>query len=95
MPGTARPAVDTETFVTSFRRKVDPLLRATGIDPRRLAVVVAQNGGDLTVSFTGPRPPAPVRQAIAVHVLEAVGALGRTVGDVDVRFVPRSDRPAA
>ena len=73
-------------FVREVRRRIAPLLRGAGIDPALPGCWVTWHGPDVDLHFAGIDPSPSVRQAIGVNALSAVGALGRTVGNVTVSF---------
>lgn len=78
-------------FMDAFRPSVLHLLERDGIDASGVTCQLHADLGTVSVHLGGCRPSPATRRAIAVRVLDAVGALGRTVGDVTVLY----DTPAA
>lgn len=62
------------------------LLDAAGIDPASLACAIEQHFPRLLVVLSGPTVSKRLKQALAVRVLDAVRASGRTYGAVDVSY---------
>lgn len=81
------PAFAKESFLSEIRRRVRPLLHGAGIDPTSVDWSLESDGPRLIVRCEGAVIDPRSRQAITVRVLEAVGALERTVGDVAVSFL--------
>ena len=80
------PASPEAHFVREVRRRIEPLLIGAGIDPMLPGCSLIWHGSDLDLHIGGIDPSPSVRQAIGVNALSAVGALGRTVGNVTVSF---------
>ncbi len=66
--------------------RVRPVLSAASIDPDTVACDIERVEGALEAHVTLPRPPdRRLEQALAVRVLDAVRASGRTYGQVSVQ----------
>jgi len=68
----------------SILRRVSPVLRAVGVDDHEVACDVLGSVRELRVVLRGPSVCETVRDALAVRVLDAVHADGRTFGPVAV-----------
>jgi hypothetical protein len=66
--------------------RIRPVSEAAGLDPESVACDIQRNGGALVVHLTVPIVvAADLEQAMAVRVLDAVRASGRTYGQVGVQ----------
>lgn len=75
---------DGDALRRSILRRVAPVLRAAGVDDHELACDLLGSVHDLRVILRGPDACEGVRDALAVRVLDAVHADGRTFGPVAV-----------
>jgi hypothetical protein len=62
------------------------LIDAAGLDPVSVECTVAMDFPRLHIRLSGPRVGKRLEQALAVRVLDAVRASGRTYGEVDVSY---------
>lgn len=66
--------------------RIAGVLRAVAIDEATVACRVERDGPRLHVRLTGPAVGGRVKHALAVRVLDAIRASGRTYGAVDVSY---------
>ena len=76
----------TKQLVDTLRCRTDALIRGEGIDPSTVEWVVEDCGRGISVHYIGPGLRRGTREALGVRLLDAVGDLGRTVGDVHLLF---------
>jgi hypothetical protein len=73
--------------------RVDTLLVAAGVEPGEVSCRVEHAGLRTRVVFSGPLPDG-LQSALSVRALDAVRAVGRTFGQVDVAVEPAVREPA-
>jgi hypothetical protein len=67
-------------------RRIHPLSEAAGLDSAAFSCRFEPDGPRLRIVVCGPSVGRSIEQALAVRVLDAVRASGRTFGQVDVGF---------
>lgn len=70
----------------SIAVRIGRLIAMSGHAADAVTVAFRRHGGDLRIELTGPPVSTAIRQALAVRVLDALGATGRTYGRVDVAY---------
>lgn len=70
-------------------RRIRPVCDAADLHAGDVTCRVEADGAQLRIVMGGPAVPRSVEQALAVRVLDAVRAAGRTFGQVDVTYDPR------
>jgi hypothetical protein len=69
-------------------RRIGPVCEASGVSSGEVTCRFEAEGPRLRIVMEGPPVERSVEQAIAVRVLDAVRAAGRTFGQVDVKYEP-------
>jgi hypothetical protein len=82
----AAAAESFDSLGDEIRRRIAPVVAASGIDVGALSCRFEPAGPRLRVVLTGPPTTRSVRQALAARVLDAVRAGKRTFGQVDVSY---------
>ncbi len=66
--------------------RIGRLIAMAGHTADAVTVTFSRRGVDLRIELVGPPVSTALRQALAVRVLDALGATGRTYGRVDVAY---------